>query len=124
MRTSLVDTGAARPLCELLREEEDTVVKTTAVAAVSNLVLEFSPMRQVLIDQGCVPRICALVKSEDHTLRVNALWALKNGASAPSGGLLEGPLIPIVSYSELPKYTGVQAGPRQGARVGLPCRVS
>lgn len=100
------------------------MVKTTAVAAVSNLVLEFSPMRQVLIDQGCVPRICALVKSEDHTLRVNALWALKNGASAPSGGLLEGPLIPIVSYSELPKYTGVQAGPRQGARVGLPCRVS
>lgn len=47
LRTSLVETGAANALFELLREEEDTVVQITAAATVSNLVLEFSPMRQV-----------------------------------------------------------------------------
>jgi hypothetical protein len=47
LRTSLVDVGAALPLFELLREDEEELVKVTATAAVSNLLLEFSPMKTV-----------------------------------------------------------------------------
>ncbi|KAM0792869.1 hypothetical protein ACM66B_002632 [Microbotryomycetes sp. NB124-2] len=80
LRTSLVDTGAAGPLCHLLREEEDLLVQTTAAAAVSNLVLEFSPLRQILIDRGCIPKLCRLAHKEDIALRLNALWSLKNAS--------------------------------------------
>lgn len=46
LRTSLVDTNAGEPLLKLLKDE-DAVVKITAAATVTNLLLEFSPMRQV-----------------------------------------------------------------------------
>lgn len=100
LRTSLNETRAAEAIYGLLREDEDVVVQITAAAAVSNLVLEFSPVRQVrqtrvatilmirwltlfpqvLIEKGCISRICQLVKSSDPTLRCSALWALKNGS--------------------------------------------
>ncbi|KAK4049403.1 Nucleolar GTP-binding protein 1 [Microbotryomycetes sp. JL201] len=80
LRTSLVDTGAAGPLCHLLRDDEDLLVQTTAAAAVSNLVLEFSPLRQILIDRGCIPRLCLLAHKNDKSLRLNALWSLKNAS--------------------------------------------
>lgn len=84
LRTSLVkETIAGKAIYELLREDEDMVVKITAAALVSNLVLEFSPMKDVLIGQGCMERICALAHSRELLLKVNALWALKNGAFAP-----------------------------------------
>jgi hypothetical protein len=47
LRTDLVDQGAEEKLVWLLREEENEVVKVTASAAVANLLLEFSPMRNV-----------------------------------------------------------------------------
>lgn len=34
---------------------------------------------QLLIDQGCVKRICRLVRSSDPSLKLEALFALKNG---------------------------------------------
>lgn len=47
LRTSLADSKAAEPLSNLLKPEEDLVVQNTAAAAVSNLLLEFSPIRAV-----------------------------------------------------------------------------
>ncbi|GAA5850936.1 hypothetical protein JCM8547_009136 [Rhodosporidiobolus lusitaniae] len=79
LRTDLVEAHAEEQLVWLLREEENGVVKITASAAVANLLLEFSPMRNVLVEAGCIPRMCSLAtKSANPTLRLNAMWALKN----------------------------------------------
>ncbi|KAI5477426.1 Armadillo repeat containing protein [Pseudohyphozyma bogoriensis] len=78
LRTSLVEMGAARPIYNLLRDGEDLLVQIMALTVVSNLVLEFSPMRQVLLSYGCVPRLCKLARHPDTTLKINALWAIKN----------------------------------------------
>ncbi|KAM0749743.1 ARM repeat-containing protein [Meredithblackwellia eburnea MCA 4105] len=78
LRTTLLEAGAAEPLFNLLRSEEDLVVQITAAAAVSNLVVEFSPMRESLLEQGCMQRLCELAHLGDETLRINALFAIKN----------------------------------------------
>ncbi|BGP05506.1 Armadillo repeat-containing protein 8 [Rhodotorula toruloides] len=79
LRTDLVESHAEGPLVALLREDENEVVKVTAMAAFANLLLDFSPMRSVLVDAGCVPRMCQLaVKSSNEALRLNAMWAIKN----------------------------------------------
>ena len=46
LRTSLVDAGLAKPLYDLLKHPE-VEVQVSATAVVCNLVLEFSPMRDV-----------------------------------------------------------------------------
>jgi hypothetical protein len=56
LRTDLVEARAEESLVRLLREEENEVVKVTASAAVANLLLEFSPMRNVR-------RLCCFVPS-------------------------------------------------------------
>lgn len=49
LRTSLMDAGLAAPLFVLLRNQ-DTEIQVAATAVICNLVLEFSPMRDV----GCL----------------------------------------------------------------------
>lgn len=51
LRTSLMDAGLAAPLFVLLKCQ-DMEIKIAATAVVCNLVLEFSPMREVSIDSG------------------------------------------------------------------------
>jgi hypothetical protein len=46
LRTSLIDGGIARPVFTLLRSS-DKVVREAATDTVTNLVLHFSPMREV-----------------------------------------------------------------------------
>ncbi|GAA5932098.1 hypothetical protein JCM3775_004239 [Rhodotorula graminis] len=79
LRTDLVEAHAEEQLVRLLREDENEMVKITAAAAVANLLLDFSPMRPVLVDAGCIARMCQLVvKSTNPALQLNAMWALKN----------------------------------------------
>lgn len=47
LRTSLIDAGAVKAIYDLMRDEEDLMVQITVTAAISNLILEFSPVRQV-----------------------------------------------------------------------------
>ncbi|KAK4702849.1 armadillo repeat-containing protein 8, partial [Phenoliferia sp. Uapishka_3] len=63
LRTSLVETGAAGPIYHLLREDEDLIVQTVAAAAVSNLVLEFSPMRDFREAKTNLPHLAATYES-------------------------------------------------------------
>ena len=50
LRTSLIDAGLATPLLVLL-SHSDVEVQIAATAVVCNLLLEFSPMREVCLDQ-------------------------------------------------------------------------
>ncbi|SCZ91658.1 BZ3500_MvSof-1268-A1-R1_Chr5-1g07587 [Microbotryum saponariae] len=95
LRTSLVETEAAKPLVKLLGKGEGEVVRITAVATVSNLLLEFSPMRGTLIEEGVVEEIVAMAqegsrgrkknravgrRKRQEVKDVNVLWALKNAS--------------------------------------------
>jgi hypothetical protein len=75
-----VEANAGAALIQLLRADEDEVVQTIATAVFANLLLEFSPMRKVLIDAGCIERLRRLaLEGENQALHQNALWAIKNG---------------------------------------------
>ncbi|KAG0656875.1 hypothetical protein C6P46_006896 [Rhodotorula mucilaginosa] len=79
LRTDMVESEAHSLLVWLLREDENDVVKVTATAAAANLLLEFSPVRNALVEAGCIPRMCQLViKSSNEALQLNAMWAIKN----------------------------------------------
>ncbi|SJL09728.1 uncharacterized protein ARMOST_13109 [Armillaria ostoyae] len=60
------------------KEDEDRRVLSAALSAVCNIVNEFSPLRPVYLDQGLLPRLIQLLGSGDPTLRLSALWAIKN----------------------------------------------
>ena len=77
LRTSLMDAGLPDPLFELLGHEcVDIVVAATAVLC--NLVLEFSPMREAIVDKGILDPLCANARSQHAELRLNSVWALKH----------------------------------------------
>ncbi|KAJ3507266.1 hypothetical protein NMY22_g16980 [Coprinellus aureogranulatus] len=59
-------------------EVEDRRVVNAALMCVCNVVLEFSPLKPTFLQQGIMPRLAHLISSSDPTLRLNALWAVKN----------------------------------------------
>ncbi|KAJ7664973.1 armadillo-type protein [Mycena rosella] len=64
---------------------EDRRVTAAALAAVCNIVNEFSPLRPIYLDLGLMARLVQLLGGGDATLRLSALWAVKNLLSKSSG---------------------------------------
>ncbi|KAJ4014856.1 hypothetical protein NW766_005173 [Fusarium irregulare] len=81
LRTSLVDHGVAIPILHLMKHS-DVGVQMAATSAICNLVLEVSPVRELLEENGVVPILCDHAHSENPTLRLNGLWALKHFVDA------------------------------------------
>lgn len=77
LRTSLVDAGVAEPLFKLLCDKSPQVI-ITASATICNLVLDFAPMKQTIIERGGVEQLTLLTYSSDPNIRFNCVWALKN----------------------------------------------
>ena len=94
LRTSLMEAGLAAPLFVLLKCQ-DMEIKVAATAVVCNLVLEFSPMREVsqsdsysarrqltpfqaVLEGGILRILCDHAHSSNANLRLNSLWALKH----------------------------------------------
>lgn len=78
LRTCLVDSGIAVPLVKLLKDV-NLSVQIAASATLCNIVLDFSPMKAIIIDNcGLELLVQLVVSSTDTSLRLNALWALKN----------------------------------------------
>ncbi|KAI8964940.1 ARM repeat-containing protein [Daldinia sp. FL1419] len=77
LRTALVDHEVSKPLLQLLRHH-DIEMRIAAAATVCNLVVEFSPMREPLVEAGLLEALCEHAHSHNATLRLNALWALKH----------------------------------------------
>lgn len=81
LRTGLVDAGVVDSLLSLVSSSaSSSLLKRTACAALCNLVLDFSPMKEKVLKLGGVKVLVALVDKalEDGELAFNALWALKN----------------------------------------------
>lgn len=94
LRTSLMDAGLAAPLFILLKCQ-DMELQIQATAVVVNLVLSFSPMREVgvpviflfvailtslqaIIEAGILKVLCEHAHSMNTNLRLNSVWALKH----------------------------------------------
>ncbi|KAL7623833.1 hypothetical protein AAE478_005389 [Parahypoxylon ruwenzoriense] len=77
LRTALVDHTVSTPLFQLLRHH-DVEVQVAATASICNLVMDFSPMRESLVEAGILRILCEHAHSHNASLRLNALWALKN----------------------------------------------
>lgn len=78
LRTSLVDAQVAGPLVRLMTDNDDVEVKIAATMAICNLVLEFSPMRQGILDMGILKILCEQAHSTNADLKLNSVWALKH----------------------------------------------
>ena len=94
LRTALMDAGLAAPLFALLKHQ-DVEIQVAATAVVCNLVLNFSPMREVrfyslfpnldcsrlgkaIIEAGILKLLCSHAHSTNAKLLHNSLWALKH----------------------------------------------
>lgn len=94
LRTALIDAGITKPVYNLLAFP-DLEVQIAATNVTCNLVLEFSPMRQVrtsahplvgrymlisqdLVTAGIVTVLCEQAKRSNSKLRQASLWALKH----------------------------------------------
>mmetsp|Transcript_4181 Transcript_4181/g.8100 ORF Transcript_4181/g.8100 Transcript_4181/m.8100 type:complete len:134 (-) Transcript_4181:1587-1988(-) len=49
-----------------------------ATAAICNIVLEFSSLKEIILQKGGIRRFAELSYSTTKSLRLNAVWALKN----------------------------------------------
>ncbi|KIK78727.1 hypothetical protein PAXRUDRAFT_36581 [Paxillus rubicundulus Ve08.2h10] len=82
IRTNLTDSGAGLALYRVFKaEDEDLRVTAAALATVCNLVNDFSPLRQIMLSDGLLPRLMRLITIDDRDIRVSVLWALKNLSS-------------------------------------------
>ncbi|KAI1805726.1 ARM repeat-containing protein [Daldinia bambusicola] len=83
LRTALVDHDVSTPLLQLLRHH-DVEVRVAAAGVACNLVTDFSPVRESLVEAGILEALCEHAHSHNATLRLNALWALKHLVHASS----------------------------------------
>ncbi|GIY93437.1 armadillo repeat-containing protein 8 [Caerostris extrusa] len=80
LRTTFQDHNVWRPLMKLLQNATDDVL-TVASSTLCNLLLEFSPSKEKILESGAVEMLCQLTHRNDHPcLRLNGVWALMNMA--------------------------------------------
>ncbi|XP_063976226.1 armadillo repeat-containing protein 8-like [Diachasmimorpha longicaudata] len=88
LRTTFQDHAVWRPLMQLLhgadkglegRDGEEDLL-TVASSTLCNLLLEFSPSKEPILESGGVELLCSLTKRPDPALRLNGIWALMNVA--------------------------------------------
>ncbi|GAO17684.1 uncharacterized protein UV8b_01330 [Ustilaginoidea virens] len=81
LRTALVDHAVDMPIFRFLKHAEVNV-QIAATATVINLVVEVSPVRELLTEKGVMKILCEHAHSDNAALRLNALWALKHFVDA------------------------------------------
>lgn len=79
LRTTFQDHSVWRPLMQLLQGASDDIL-TMASSTLCNLLLEFSPSKEPILESGAVDLLCNLTRRKDPALRLNGIWALMNMA--------------------------------------------
>ncbi|CAH0032021.1 unnamed protein product [Clonostachys rhizophaga] len=86
LRTTIVDHDIAPAIFEYMKHP-NVDVRSAATATMSNLVLEFSPVREMLTEKGVMKILCEHAHSDNPSLRLNAIWALKHFVGAVGADL-------------------------------------
>lgn len=80
LRTTLLDHSVWRPLMALWSGQPSNELLTVVTSTICNLLLEFSPAKEPIVELGAVEMLCDLTRSADPALRLNGSWALMNMA--------------------------------------------
>lgn len=77
LRTSFQDHAVWKPLMKILHSASEEVL-VVASSTLCNLLLEFSPSKEPMLELGAIDLLVTLTKKEDPALRLNGIWALMN----------------------------------------------
>lgn len=80
LRTTFQDHSVWRPLMALLTGQPSNELLTVVTSTICNLLLEFSPAKEPMLESGAVDILCELTRNPDAALRLNGSWALMNMA--------------------------------------------
>jgi len=81
LRTTFQDHGVWEPLMKILATPGAKVESLViASSTLCNLLLEFSPSKERILDGGAVELLCSLTHKNDPSLRLNGVWGLMNMA--------------------------------------------
>lgn len=59
-------------------DDKNIAIQCAASAALCNIVLDFSPMKKLFIENKGISKLVEFTQSMEGPLRLNAVWALKN----------------------------------------------
>ncbi|GMH00047.1 hypothetical protein Nepgr_001886 [Nepenthes gracilis] len=88
------------PLIKLLNDYSCSV-QVAALGAISNIVVDFAARRPTFVQCGVVKQLVHLSTSMDSTVRVNAVWALRNLVFLADGGSKEGIFLELTTSTLL-----------------------
>lgn len=81
LRTTFQEHTVWQPLMKIMSEEgaklESLVVASSTLC---NLILEFSPSKERILEGGALELLCSLTHKYDPSLRLNGVWGLMNMA--------------------------------------------
>lgn len=80
LRTTFQDHSVWRPLMTLLTGQPSNELLTVVTSTICNLLLEFSPAKEPMVESGAIEMLCQLTSNPDPALRLNGSWALMNMA--------------------------------------------
>ncbi|XP_059089459.1 armadillo repeat-containing protein 8-like isoform X2 [Tigriopus californicus] len=79
LRTTFQDHPVWRPLMNILSLPTSTVgMLIVASSTLCNLLLEFSPSKEPILESGAISLLCQLTHKFEPALRLNGVWALMN----------------------------------------------
>jgi hypothetical protein len=65
---------------DLIQDNPSSELMIVVSSTICNLLLEFSPAKESILDSGAINILCELTKSQNQALRLNGCWALMNMA--------------------------------------------
>jgi len=81
LRTTFQDHTVWEPLMKILSQPNGKVESlVVASSTLCNLLLEFSPSKERILESGAVDLLCSLTHKYDPSLRLNGVWGLMNMA--------------------------------------------
>ncbi len=81
LRTTFQDHPVWKPLMKLLSGATSPIEPLiVASSTLCNLLLEFSPSKEPILDSGAVEMLCHLTHKYESSLRLNGVWGLMNMA--------------------------------------------